>query len=208
MGRAWLLLVAAVLGGSLLGACGSEEALSRAPGFRSPSPDAVPAAAGRVATRDPVTVIDAGDGPRMCLGPVAESWPPQCSGPVVRGWRWSDHRGTFERRGPVRWGQYALTGRWDGTTFTCAGAVPAALHDPAATTPRGRRSPGHRLSPAELRRVADDVAHLPGAQVVRVDRPHVLVDVTYDDGTLQDHVDQTYGRDVVLVTSLLVDEEG
>jgi hypothetical protein len=56
--------------------------------------------------------------------------------------------------------------------------------------------------------VADDVAHLPGAQVVRVDRPHVLVDVTYDDGTLQDHVDQTYGRDVVLVTSLLVDEKG
>ena len=35
---------------------------------------------------------------------------------------------------------------------------------------------------------------------------HVLVDVYYDDGTLQSWADTTYGAHVVLVTSALVDQ--
>ena len=34
---------------------------------------------------------------------------------------------------------------------------------------------------------------------------HVLVDVYYDDGTLQEWADATYGAGVVLVSSALVD---
>jgi hypothetical protein len=68
--------------------------------------------------------------PEACLGPVAESWPPQCSGPELVGWDWADHRGMFERQGEIRWGQFALTGTWDGERLVVTEAVPAALYDP------------------------------------------------------------------------------
>ncbi len=41
--------------------------------------------------------------------------------------------------------------------------------------------------------------------VVSVADGHVLVDVVYDDGSLQAWADQTYGSDVVIVTGALVD---
>jgi hypothetical protein len=37
--------------------------------------------------------------PEVCLGPVAESYPPQCNGPELVGWEWGDHDGMFERQG-------------------------------------------------------------------------------------------------------------
>jgi hypothetical protein len=45
------------------------------------------AAPGEVAGQG--TVIQVGDtAPHLCLGPVAESYPPQCSGPEITGWDW------------------------------------------------------------------------------------------------------------------------
>ena len=40
--------------------------------------------------------------------------------------------------------------------------------------------------------------------IAYVDGPRVLVDVTYDDGSLQDWADTTYGDGVVVVHSMLV----
>lgn len=85
---------------------------------------------GEVRTSGLVMVIDDGDGPELCLGAVAESYPPQCGGPALADFDWGD-AGSEEASG-VRWGSYALTGTFDGTTFTVTDAIPAALYDTMA----------------------------------------------------------------------------
>ncbi|MGF9754962.1 hypothetical protein AAII07_07155 [Microvirga sp. 0TCS3.31] len=85
---------------------------------------------GEVRTSGLVTVIDAGEGPELCLGAVAESYPPQCGGPALADFDWGDV-GSEEASG-VRWGSYALTGTFDGSTFTVTDAIPAALYDTMA----------------------------------------------------------------------------
>jgi hypothetical protein len=96
----------------------SGEAPGEAP---TPVPD------GEVRTSGLVTVLDSGGGPEMCLGAVAESYPPQCGGPALVDFDWGDVGS--EEAGGVTWGQYALTGTYDGTTFTVTDAIPAALYD-------------------------------------------------------------------------------
>lgn len=76
-------------------------------------------------------VLDDGDGPEFCLGAVAESLPPQCGGPELRGWDWGT-AGDMEHQGGTTWtgGSYALTGIYDGTTFTVTRPpVPADQYD-------------------------------------------------------------------------------
>jgi hypothetical protein len=89
-------------------------------------PTAVPAATGPVTTRGPVTVLDDGDGAELCLGGVAESYPPQCGGPRLVGWDWRDHRGDFDEANGVRWGAFVVTGTFDGSAFTPAKVVALA----------------------------------------------------------------------------------
>jgi hypothetical protein len=151
--------------------------------------------------------MDIGTGPELCLGPIAESYPPQCSGPAVDGWRWSEVAPDFERQGPVRWGSFAVTGTWDGTTFTLREAVPGASYDAAVEEPAALPEPSRGLRPSELEDVAAEIATtLPDVQSSYADQSgHVLVDVLYDDGTLQDWADTTYGEGVVVVTGALVD---
>jgi hypothetical protein len=132
-----ILAAAAVL--SLLGAataCSTEaemkavdpsgsgdSAVTDAPSGEAP----VPVPDGEVRTNGLVTVLDSGGGPEMCLGAVAESYPPQCGGPALADFDWGDVGS--EEAGGVTWGQYALTGTYDGTTFTVTDAIPAALYD-------------------------------------------------------------------------------
>ncbi len=78
-----------------------------------------------VRTRVVVTVLDAGEGAQLCLGGVAESFPPQCSGLPMTGWDWAEHR-EHDEAGGVRWGEFALTGTFDGTTFAVTEATPGA----------------------------------------------------------------------------------
>lgn len=185
------------------GAAGSEAPTSEAPA----APTAVPAAPGPVRSRDLATVMDTGDGPELCLGAVAESYPPQCGGPAITGWRWADHVGSFEQQGEVRWATYAVTGTWDGTAFTVTGALSGALYDPMVVEPAELPAPTVEHTRAELVAIATTLgSDLPGADGGYADdQGHVLVDVTYDDGTLQDYVDATYGAGVVVVSGQLVD---
>jgi hypothetical protein len=103
-----------------------DSAAADAPSGEAPTP--VPD--GEVRTSGLVTVLDSGGGPEMCLGAVAESYPPQCSGPALADFAWGDV-GSEEASG-VRWGPYALTGTYDGSTFTVTDAIPAALYDAMA----------------------------------------------------------------------------
>ncbi len=89
----------------------------------SPSDDgniggAPPGPSGDLITRG--TVLDDGtNGPQLCLGGVAESYPPQCGGPDVIGWDWSAVSG-FDHASGVRWGEFVVIGTYDASagTFT------------------------------------------------------------------------------------------
>jgi hypothetical protein len=76
----------------------------------------------------PVIVMDVRR-PELCLGPVAESYPPQCGGPPIQGWRWSEHKGEYEQVGEVRWGEFVVEGHFDGDTFVVTDAEPALPSD-------------------------------------------------------------------------------
>jgi hypothetical protein len=102
---------------------GSDGSAAAAPSDGAPTP--VPD--GEVRTQGLVMVLDDGDGPEMCLGGVAESYPPQCGGPALTDFEWGDVG--FEEASGVKWGSYALTGTFDGTAFTVTDAIPAALYD-------------------------------------------------------------------------------
>lgn len=92
-------------------------------------PTAIPVPDGPVRTRYAVMVLDDGDGAELCLGGVAESLPPQCGGPRLVGWDWSENEGDYEEQGGTRWGEFAVTGTFDGTDFTPSEAVPADEFD-------------------------------------------------------------------------------
>jgi hypothetical protein len=191
-----------------LAGCGSEPNVAVDPGgdpggSSTPMPTEIPAAPGTVRTRDLATVMDTGS-PELCLGPVAESYPPQCGGPALAGWDWAQHRGLFDHRGEIRWGTFLVTGTFDGTTFTVTDAVAGAVYEPAMTEPSQIPAPATSYSEAELNRIAEEVGKLPGAEGGYATDGHVLVDVVNDDGSLQDWVDGEYGANVVLVTSALV----
>ena len=111
--------------GLLVAGCG-DRTTPVGPGVGAGPPPAEPAAVdGPVTTRHPVVVLDGGDGAELCLGGVEESLPPQCSGPELIGWDWGDHDGDYEDSGGVRWGEFVVTGTFDGTDVTVSDAVPA-----------------------------------------------------------------------------------
>jgi hypothetical protein len=62
-------------------------------------------------------VFQDGDKPvELCLGAVNDSLPPQCGGPRVEGWDW-DAVPDEETMADHRWGNYEVTGYYDGSTF-------------------------------------------------------------------------------------------
>jgi hypothetical protein len=206
-----LAVVALLLAASVLTGCGeggsttagdpaSDPPAARVPGM----PTAVPAAPGPVHTRAPTTVMDDGSAV-LCLGPVAESFPPQCDGPDLAGWDWSEHQGTSREASGHRWGQYSVSGRWDGHALTVTSAVPAAAYDPRAVPDPVDGPPGTKTPAADLGRIVREVTGLPGALGAQADRGRVVVEVVYDDGSLQAWADETYGHDLVVVTPALVD---
>lgn len=105
-----------------------EPGSSDAPADSGEAPAPVPK--GTVTTHGLMTVLDPGTGPQLCLGAIAESYPPQCSGLPLKDFDFGDV-GAEEASG-VTWGSYAVTGTFDGTTFTATESTPAALYDPIA----------------------------------------------------------------------------
>jgi hypothetical protein len=199
-----------------LAACGTEGGARATDSGAQPTasaapagmPTAIPAARGTVATRNLATVMDTGS-PELCLGAVAESYPPQCRGIPLRGWSWRDHDGVFERAGDVRWGLFAVTGRFDGTKFTVRSAVPAALYDPGPLPPEPPRCGDAAAAgcdgPTEQRlaEIGEELTSLPGVLTIDAGRPAVHADVVFDDGSLQAWADEAYGAGVVVIGSAL-----
>jgi hypothetical protein len=62
-------------------------------------------------------------GAQLCVGGVAESYPPQCSGIPISNWSWDMVDGEESASGTT-WGQFHVVGRYDGTNFTVRDAGP------------------------------------------------------------------------------------
>lgn len=205
------MVIAAVLAAAALplAACGSSPS-EPSPGAASsqavPMVTAVPAATAPVTGLG--TVIEKpGSPPELCLGPVAESWPPQCQGIPLVGWDWASNPPDSETEAgaPVtRWGTYAITGTFDRTTLTVTSAVSLALYDTMAQ-PSPTPVPPPDLSDAQWDAVESALRATPGLLTSgrSDDRGPVLVSVVHDDGSIQAWADASFGPGAVVVTSAL-----
>lgn len=153
-------------------------------------------AIGTVLGSDAVPGTD--DGAILCVGPVAESAPPQCSGPLLSGWDWDavDHEVT----GGVPWVQgVAVQGTYDAEeqVFIPTGdpTSAAAIQLPAIETPRGS------LDEATIAALQEDLATLQRPDVLGSwgETGTVVLSVAYDDGSMQAALDEIYGPGAVFV---------
>lgn len=96
--------------------------------------------AGLLTTPAGATVLDDGQGARLCLGAVATSLPPQCGGPEVVGWDWAQWVGSYEEAAGVRWGSFTLVGAYDPDAFSFTPVeVRAGAGDPPSQGDEGSR---------------------------------------------------------------------
>lgn len=104
--------------------------------------------------RTDVGVLESAEhGPQLCYE-VQDSYPPQCEGPDVVGWDWSAVEA--ESASGTTWGNYRITGTWDGSTFTLTEAAvtdtgtshPVADYDFSAPCPEP--AGGWAAFPADL----------------------------------------------------------
>jgi hypothetical protein len=84
------------------------------------------------------TVLASPDhGPQLCRI-VAQSYPPQCGGPDLVGWDWTEVDGEESVLGTT-WGDYEVTGTWDGERLTLtappASATSLPTEEPDVSTP-------------------------------------------------------------------------
>lgn len=93
----------------LLAACGGDTSVTSGDGSSDDD---------TIYTASSTTVLESPDhGPQLCLGGVQQSLPPQCGGPDLVGWDW-DEVDDEESVSGVTWGEYSVTGTWDGERLT------------------------------------------------------------------------------------------
>lgn len=200
----------AVLLLSLLGGCASAAPAEPEPGASELPGSAVDldaiSAAGTVSGWATVLQSDA-EPPRLCLGAVFDSYPPQCEGPKIAGWDW-DAVESEESESGVTWGGYAVTGTWDGHTFGVASATSSGLYDVAPYDPHTSPENAGATPAAALLQIQERLhgetspVHPLGSWP---ENGYLFLQVIYDDGTVQHWMDTTFGTDVVVVLSALRD---
>jgi len=196
----------AVFVGLFAAACASADRASTAPPTALGAITPVPPE-DEVATTG--TVLDAAGEVQLCLGPIAESYPPQCTGIPLKDWTWDGVEGA-ESSGDVTWGAYAVRGTYDGTSFTVTQPpILLALYDPIRPEDPTSGEPG-----------AGDEATLTAIQEELPDRlgdaylnshPQdgwLWVDVVWDDGSWQDAANAEYGDDTVIIRSAMTPTGG
>ena len=109
----------------LLAACGASTPADREPpAVPKPNPD-------QLYEADATVLEERTHGPRLCLGGVLLSLPPQCGDVPIAGWDWDAVEGE-ETAGGTTWGSYHVVGRYDAETFTVTDVGPFE-NPPAAT---------------------------------------------------------------------------
>lgn len=178
------------------------------PGTEDPwLPTALPEMVTEVHAVGTVLQVDE-DTRQLCLGAIAESYPPQCGGPEVVGWDWETVEGEETASG-VTWGAYAVWGDWDGETFTVTREpILAALYDPPADPdapdPWDPALPAGPLPEDEALALQSELeGEVPGLLASVPVNGRLVVEVRFDDGTLQRAFDDRYGEDAVVVVAQL-----
>ncbi len=113
---------------------------------------------------DAFVLEDATHGPELCVGGIADSYPPQCEGLRLEGWDWDAVEGEDEAQG-ARWGQFEVWGTYDGITFTVLEAGP-----PGDEGPRGEPTVWTRCPEPEGGWVAVDASIADMAAIEAVGR--------------------------------------
>ena len=155
------------------------------------------------------TVMDVGGEAELCLGPIAESYPPQCSGIPIADWTWEGVDGS-ESSDDTTWGAYAVQGTYDGEQFTVSQPpVMLALYDPMMPDDPtgGEPGQGDEATLAEIQDELPDIlqeAYLGSS----VENGWLYIDVVWDDGTWQKAADDDYGDDTVIVRSAMRPVDG
>ena len=176
-----------------------------------------PAAAGEVLAQGTVLQKD-GEAPVLCLGGVADSYPPLCGGPVIVSWDWAGVEQSESASG-VTWGTYAVSGTWDATTFTVTRPpIPLSLYDPLAQfDPRTDTANAGPSDERTLVRLQDELnaadynpsqfSDWSGAPILSswTENGYLWVSVIYDDGSVQQFFDDQFGVGIVAVQSALRD---
>jgi hypothetical protein len=209
------LLGTGLAGVLLLGVSACADPAGSASGGNEPDDGSTATAPPAPASTGPVTAVttvlqEGDDPPVLCMGGVAESFPPQCDGPEIIGWDWGAVEAESEQ--DTTWGMYAVEGTWDGESFHLTDAAdgstePGALPDDPRLDPDNAGTVGTDMSETETQelqnKVFDELDGLSGW----VENGYVWVTVVYDDGSIQRYADDKYGADTVVVQSALLDVE-
>lgn len=119
---------------TVLAACGAPARPAGGDGAASIDADTVLAGRGLLLQRD-------GEPAGICLGPVAESYPPQCAGVELVGFAGWDSL-PHESASGTTWGQAYVVGTFDGERLTLSEQpstdAPAGWQEPAGPSGRGR----------------------------------------------------------------------
>jgi hypothetical protein len=203
------LLITAALLPALVAACGS--------GDTGPGPGAggssvtMPAVDPTQLFEGSGTVLDDGSGPQLCLGGVAESYPPQCSGIALAGWDWDAVDGEESAAGTA-WGEFHVVGTYDGETFTVARAGP---YEPGAVADGGDRDFTTPCAEPEGGWVAADPGKAgeadftAGAAIAQRLRTYVTLWVDYAEDLTPEELDEraVQGDSVLQIMNVIVTED-
>jgi len=214
--RALLPIVGVVAGLLALAGCAGT-ATPGAGSSTTPGEFPRPAADGEVVAQATVLQKD-GEDPQLCLGAVAQSYPPLCGGPPILGWDWATVEQSESASG-VTWSSYAVTGTWDAAAFTVTQApIPLSLYDPLAEfdsrldpANAGPSDENTLLGLQEQLHAADyspaTFSDWSEAPILSdwTENGYLWVSVIYDDGSIQRFFDDRFGEDVVAVQSALRD---
>ena len=187
---------------------------------RADAPAAAPSASdsdtspGRLGEVDPAppegdvtgqgTVMDRDGGVELCVGVVFQPYPPQCDGIPLEGWQWDAVDGEESAAGAT-WGEYAVTGTFDGERVTVTQpAIPLALYDPIRPEDPTGGVLG-RTAEADLTAIQEELRARLGQDVFLswLERGYLWLQVVWDDGTLQEAADAEFGEDVIIVEPAL-----
>jgi hypothetical protein len=80
---------------------------------------------------DGLVLEDGSHGPKLCLGVIADSLPPQCGGIPITNWDWGAAQGEQTSQ-ETTWGSYHVVGTYDGSRFTLT-EEPSPAHDQTGT---------------------------------------------------------------------------
>lgn len=148
-------------------------------------------------------VMDVAGEVELCLGPIAESYPPQCAGTPIEGWTWDGIDG-YESSGETTWGMYAVQGTYDGQSFTLTQPpIMLALYDPMIEEPPAIASGD--TDEATLLAIQDELPEALGVDYFTssIENGYLWVSVLWDDGTWQAAADADFGENVVFIRPAL-----